>query len=249
MKKLNGKKKLAATFAAAVMAISGGASLSAFATGVDDIQQISGDNAIVDMSGYQEYLDTLTDEQRQLVFEKEQMVDNFVNEQSGGISTLSSGTLVGVPGTFTMYQQETDTYCAPACIKSVLMYTTGSSPTQASIDRVINREFTNIPSYVNSRQKQCNYVLEDDFTQSDLTRRINIDITSYKVPAFLRIYNHYGTNWYYGTDGHCILSNGIYDDLSTILIADPLGDKVTGCPYFYEKPASVVATYTTHFCW
>lgn len=250
MKKFNTKNIFAATFAAAVMAISSGASLTAFATGVDDIQQISGDNAIVDMSGYQEYLDTLTDEQRQLVYDKENMVEDFDSLLSANETNANSrAALIGVPGTFTIYQQETDTYCVPACIKSVLMYTTGSSPTQASIDSVINKDFSKIPAYVNQRQDNCNYILTTSPSQSTLTSHIKSDITSWEVPSFLRISGTTNATWYYTTSGHCVLSNGIYDDLATVLIADPLGDRVSGCPYFYEKAATNLIKYTTHMCW
>lgn len=247
MKKVNTKNTLAAAFAATVMAISCSASISAYAADATSIQSINGDNAVVNVSEYQEYLDTLTDEQKAIVNAKEQMVAGVSSNEMYG--TTRSSTKHGLSRTFTMYQQETDYYCVPACIKSMLTYVTGSSPSQSTIHDYTQLRFSVIPSYVNERQNATKYLLAESPTQSDLTRRIKSDITTWDVPTFIRIENHYGTNWYYGTDGHCILSNGIYDDLSDILIADPLGNRVTGCPYFYEKDASTVARYTTDMCW
>lgn len=250
MKKINTKSILAAAFAATVMAVSSSASLSAYAESSVSNEEFGGDYATVNSDDYQRYLGTLSDEQLQLIAEKERVAAKFETELSTErYATTRAATLIGVPGTFTIYQQETNTYCVPACIKSVLMYTTNSSPSQASIDSTINMNFTKIPDYVNARQSKCNYVLSTSPTQSTLTSHIKSDITSWEVPSFLRISGTSETSWYYATNGHCVLSNGIYDDQSIVLIADPLGERVTDCPYFYEKPASTVANYTTHQCW
>lgn len=248
MKKFNAKKKFAATFAAAVMALSFGASLSAYAESTVNNETFGGDYAIVDLEAYQSYLDTLSDAQLQLIAEKEQLASEIEAEQSIDTNANARGTLIGVPGTFTMYQQETNTYCANACMKSVLMYTIGSSPTQAQIDTELKNKFSNIPSYANARQSQCHYVHHANPTQAELTSRIKADIVNIKVPAFLRIETT-DDDWYYSTSGHCILSNGIYDDVSKILIADPLGDRAPGCPYFYEKQAYEVSERATAICW
>ncbi len=202
------------------------------------------------MDEYQAYLDTLSDEQRQLIEEKEQMAAEIEAEQSNKpYATTGEATLIGLPGVFTMYEQETYRYCGPACIKSALMYITGTSPTQSQINREINETFTNIPEYVNARQDKCLYVFSKPQTKDDITIRIRSDITVDKVPTFLRIVIPEDIEWFYPPTYHCVLSNGIYDDLETILIADPLGGKVKDCPAFYEKPASTIAKITTSICW
>ncbi len=204
---------------------------------------------IVDMDEYQRYLDTLTDEELQLIAEKEQMAAEIESAASDGTHTAPrAGTLIGVPGTFTMYQQETDTYCGPACIKSVLMYINGESPSQESIDKAVNRKFSAIPEYVNARQAECYYVLCPDPAVDELTRKIKLDITTFHVPTFLLIASRKPT-WPHDTDGHCVLSNGIYDDLSTILIADPLGEKDPEIKYFYEMDADDVAYWNRSICY
>ena len=156
---------------------------------------------------------------------------------------------ISIPGTFTMYQQETDNYCCDACIKSVLMYTANTSPSQATIHKTINLDFSKIVAYVNARENECHYLFVTSPSLSSLKDKIYYDINTEKCPSFLRIYNMSGANWYYATAGHCILSNAIYSDKSIIQIADPLGGRVSGCPYFYLKNASIVGNITTHICW
>lgn len=51
--------------------------------------------------------------------------------------------------------------------------------------------------------------------------------------------------WYYVTNGHSVVVNAIYDDYSYIQIADPLGDRVAGCPYFYLKTATAANNVCT----
>jgi hypothetical protein len=156
---------------------------------------------------------------------------------------------ITIPGTFTMYQQETDNYCCDACIKSVLMYTAKTSPSQATIHKTINLDFSKIPAYVNARESQCYYVLVNRPSKDTLTSHIKSDCQTWKVPAFLRIYNTSGANWYYATAGHCIIANGVMSDNSQIQLSDPLGGRVSGCPYFYKKSTSIVSGITTHMCW
>lgn len=155
-----------------------------------------------------------------------------------------NATKLSIPGTFTIYQQQTDTYCCPACIESTLMYINGSSPSQSSINSSINMDFTRITNYVNNRQSRSPYIYLSSPTQSQLTACIKTSI-NVAIPTFLRIAETSTPIWYYDTDGHCVLSNAIYDDNSKIQIADPLGERGSGCPYFYEKNASTVHDYTT----
>ena len=206
------------------------------------------DNAVVDMSEYHDYLDTLSDEQMEAALEKEALM-NSLSMQNGAEIQAVTATKLSIPGTFTMYQQETDTYCGSACVKSLLMYVNGSSPTQSSINSSINNSFTAIPNYVNSRQSNCQYLLVTSPTQANLQTCVYMDITNDEVPTFLRLNGTSSPSWYYATNGHCVLSNAIYSDKSIIQIADPLGGRVSGCLYFYEKSASTVSSYTTHVCY
>ncbi len=215
-------------------------------TSADSCRTTAEENcAIIDENQYHEYLQSLSKEQLQNMQQKEMMINNIMNNIESQSNNSRSVTKLSIPGNFRMYQQEADTYCIPACIKSVLMYTSNTSPAQSDIDSSINMHFTLIPSYVNHRQNQCSYLFSENPSQAFLTTSIYTDITIENAPTFLRISNTSTSNWYYYTSGHCVLSNAIYSDYSQIQIADPYGDKISGCPYFYLKSASTVANYTT----
>lgn len=211
-------------------------------TFADENSEFGQDYAIVNESEYQEYLSTLSDEQLQEISLKESMMQEIM-AQGNTFSTYA--TKISLPGTFTMYQQETDTYCGPACVKSALMYINDSSPSQTSINRSIKQDFSAIPKYINKRQSRSPYILLTSPTQTNITSTITVDIR-HEIPTFLRLSGTSTPSWYYSTNGHCVLSNAVYSDYSKIQIADPLGDRVSGCPYFYEKNASTVSSYTTH---
>lgn len=207
------------------------------------------DYAIVDMDEYQAYLDSLTDEQRQILEAKER--GDFTLADIPGESTNSSAraALIGLPGTFTMYQQIKNDYCGIACVFSALTYINGFSQPQDSLYVYVGNNFSKIPSYMNENQNKCTYFMIAGFSQKTLTDHIKSDIVSWNVPSFLRIERTEKPDWSYETNGHCVLSNGIYDDASRILIADPLGEKAPDTPYFYLKDTETVYKYITHMCW
>lgn len=227
-----------------VLTAIGCASFSAYA----ENEGFSGDHAIVDPDKYQEYLDSLTDEQLQLMEEKERMAAEIESALANRPYAVASNTYHDIPGSFTMYQQETEWLCVPACIKSVLMYVNGNSPTQAAIDWVIRENFSNIPSYINEQQNRCFYLYLKNPTSDELTSHIYSDVSRYKVPTFLRIVTR-KPEWHYDTNGHCVLSNGISDDFLHIRIADPNGGLEPDLPYFYIGETSTVKNFTTTMCW
>ena len=100
-----------------------------------------------------EYLASLSEVELQMIVEKENAATQVVRN-----TMTRSGTLVTVPSPFTMYQQETDTYCIPATIKSILMYINGTSPTQSTIAVITGTDPTRIPSYLNDRQSVRYYI-------------------------------------------------------------------------------------------
>lgn len=207
-----------------------------------------GNSAIVNETEYQEYLDSLSDEEIQEVIEKEELLSNLsLQNDSSQYSSISDK--ISIPGNFTMYQQEIDTYCIPACIKSLLVYVNGSSPSQFAINASIKTSFSAIPKYVNARQDRCQYLLVNNPSAATLATSVYMDVTKYKVPAFLRLSGTTKDNWFYETPGHCVLANAIYSDKSKLQVADPLGGRVSGCPYFYEKKLSGIYKYITNLCY
>ncbi len=207
---------------------------------------ISGEIVLTEQQ-YVEYLASLSEDDLQKIAEKESTSAQY----AGNAATRATGTLIQVPGTFTMYQQETDNYCIPATVKSILTYITGSSPTQSEIAGTTGTDPSKIPAYLNDRQDEIYYVYvkKSDFTQNGMCSKLYSTIVTNKMPASMGISGTKATNWYYATSGHSLVVHGIYDDYSYIRIADPLGDRVAGCPYFYSKSASECYNVCTRLVW
>lgn len=213
---------------------------------------MSDDYASIDGSAYQAYLDSLTDEQLQVVREKEKRLDEIEKQIIENQLTSRAVTKYVLPGSFMMFQQETDTYCVPACIKSALIYIIGISQTQSEINSVIKKDFAKILAYMNLMQNKSTYLLTDlsserslTTAKSRLTAAIFSSVYIDKVPAFLQISGTTKSDWNYEADGHCVLAYGISSDKSTILIGDPLGGW-SGCgSLYYEKDSETVAKHTT----
>lgn len=205
----------------------------------------SGEIVLTDQQ-YAEYLANLSEYDLQKIVEKEALATQYV-----GNSVARAASLITVPGTYTMYQQETDNYCIPATVKSILMYITGSSPTQSEIAETTGMDPSKIPAYLNDRQDECSYVYvqKSSFTQDGMCTRLYSTIVNNEVPASMGISGTTTSNWYYATSGHSLVVFGIYDDYSYIRIGDPLGDRVAGCPYFYSKSASDCYSVCTRLVW
>jgi hypothetical protein len=197
------------------------------------------------VDNYAAYSQSLTKADKAAIAEKEASCAMLAveNADAGQAAVLRS-----LPN-FRMYQQQTSYYCVPACIQSALMYLAKKSPSQAAIHNYTQLNFTRIPAYMNARQNKCRYALVNNPSLAVLKNRIYQDIVSKKAPVFLRIAGTNTRNWYYSTNGHCILATGIYTDRSRIRLGDPLGNRVKGCPVFYTKTSTIVKQYTTHMCW
>lgn len=232
--KMSMMKKIAVCVSAGAMLTSISATMASAAN--DDYAKVG---------NYAAYTQSLTKADKAAIAAKEAESAKLAaeNVNAGKAATLKSLS------DFKMYQQETDIYCVPACIKSTLMYIAKKSPSQATIHSYTQLDFTKIPAYVNARQSKNRYVLVNKPSLTTLKNNIYTNIVNVKVPVFLRISGTTSSNWYYSTSGHCILATGIYSDKSKIRIGDPLGKRVTGCPYFYTKSASTVKSFTTHMCW
>lgn len=225
--------------------VSAGALLAAFSTTMASAAAVTGDNAKVSASSYAAYTSSLSKADKAAIAAKEAECKKLAAEKT---QTGQAASLKRLQN-FTIYMQEEDNYCGPACIKSALRFITGSSPSQTTIHKSINMDFTKIPGFVNAREKKCYYVWGYFNNTSDLMNKIETDVVRVNVPVFLRIDGTTSSNWYYATSGHCILATGIYTDKSKVQIADPLGNRLPGCPYFYLKDASQLARFTTHYAW
>ena len=193
-----------------------------------------------------EYLASLSEDELQKIAEKENVATQVLRNKK-----TRSGSLIIVPNTYTMYQQETDTYCIPATIKSILMYINGTSPSQSTIAATTGTNPTNIPGYLNDRQNECYYIYtaKSEFNQDGMCSKLYSTIFFSHVPVSMGISGTTTSNWYYETAGHSLAVFGIYDDYSYIRFGDPLGDRVAGCPYFYTKSASLSYSVCTRIVW
>ncbi len=192
---------------------------------------------------YEAYLDSLTEEDWQKIREKEAAVEELANRPQPRIRYK-----ISIPGSFTMYQQEKDMYCVPACAKSMVQYLKGSSDSQDTIAKAMGTTTngtarSKIAPYLNSQQSKEYYVYVSEPTPTAIRDNLYHIIVTKKAPASISIAGTTTSDWYYTTGGHHLVVNAIYSDKSIIQVADPLGGKVGNTPYYYEKSAATVTKY------
>lgn len=199
----------------------------------------------------EEYWNSLSEEEKQLIKDAEEESDRIAEEWAKQPMTRAA-TKISIPGTFTMYAQTHDMYCAPACVKSIIQYLNGSSPTQDDIARGMETTLdrgtlvVNIVPYLNSKVSY-NYKLVSTPSQTTMCNRLYTTIVTNKKPGMMAIYNPKGTNWHYPTDGHALVVNAIYSDKSKVQFADPLGNKYD--KYYYIKTAAIAHAVCAHLIW
>lgn len=196
----------------------------------------------------QEYLDSLSQDDLLRIQEKENEA-KILNSQ---INTKAA-TKISIPGTFTMYQQINNYYCAPASVKSVLQYINGSSASQSTIANGLGTTSsgtnpTKIAPYLNQKQSFY-YARFANPTQTEMCDKLYATITGPKKPCLMSIVNTSGSNWHYSTGGHRLVINAIYSDKSRIQFADPLGGTQSGWPYFYLKTKAVASSVCRDIIW
>ena len=196
----------------------------------------------------QEYLNSLGQDDLLKIQKKEQEAETL-NSQ---INTKAA-TKISIPGTFTMYQQINNYYCAPASVKSVLQYINGSSASQSTIASGLGTTSsgtnpTKIAPYLNQKQSFY-YARFANPTQTEMCDKLYATITGPKKPCLMSIVNPSGSNWHYATGGHRLVINAIYSDKSRIQFADPLGGTQSGWAYFYLKTKAVASSVCRDIIW
>lgn len=158
---------------------------------------------------------------------------------------------VNLPGTTYRYEQLDPYYCVPATMQTILRYNNGTTPpAQSTIASAmgfqsgIGIDFLKVASYLNSKQTKNTYVTHYKSTQSEMTYRINADISSYVVPTSIRIQVSNSSDWFYTTSGHAIVANDIMTDESQVQLVDP------GVGYsWYTRSSSNLFKVFTHLAW
>ena len=196
----------------------------------------------------QAYLDSLSKDDV-LQIQKKEIEAKILNSQNN----TKAVTKISIPGTFTIYQQINNYYCAPASVKSVLQYINGSSASQGTIANGLGTttsgtNATRIAPYLNQNQSFY-YARFANPTKTEMCEKLYATITGPKKPCLMSIVNPSGNNWHYSTGGHRLVINAIYSDKSRVQFADPLGGTQQGYAYFYEKTASIASSVCRDIIW
>ena len=130
--------------------VSAGAMLTAFSATMAS----AANDDYAKVGNYAAYTQSLTKADKAAIAAKE-----AASKQLAAAATDSGKAATLKKLSITMYQQETDYYCVPACVKSTLMFIAKKSPSQATIHNYTQLDFTKIPAYVNARQTKNKYVL------------------------------------------------------------------------------------------
>ncbi len=116
-------KKLLIVFMSIVMILSLGIIINASDTGGEKTI-ITGEIAPTPEE-YEEYLNSLTDEELKIIDKKIKEAEELANQPQ------PRATMINIGGAYIVYQQEQSNYCVPACIKSTLQFINGDSPSQS----------------------------------------------------------------------------------------------------------------------
>lgn len=195
-----------------------------------------------------DFLESLSDEEIALMNAKIQEANDVANRPMA-----RAATKISIPGSFTIYQQETSYYCVPACVKSVLKYLTGTTYSQSSIANAMGTTTSGtysskIAPYLNEKQ-DYNYIRTTYPEQNTMCNFLYYAVANHDTPALMSIVNSTGANWHYATNGHRLVVNAVYSDDSRIQFADPLGGTKSDWPYYYEKSSSVVNSVCSDIIW
>lgn len=204
-----------------------------------------------------EFINSLSDEQRSLLKEKElalKAIDNERTKQSL-YKNSSKGTPcyeMALPGTFTLYSQDFSFFCVPASVKTALQYINGESPSQIRIYLSTSTAVANIEAYMELKQDKNLYELKINPDERYMTNCFRYDIV-HEVPSFIGIKVDDASDWgdYYTTqaNGHCLLVNALLSDYSEIQLADPASKSNNTIPPFYWMSANYVANACEKIVW
>ncbi len=187
-------------------------------------------------------------EQLLMLEEKHRMVEAMTDGVSTYATTWSS------LGTFHLYAQVNNYYCAPACVQSVLRYINGSAPSQYVIANGCNTTTSgtttpNMINYLNTQQTANVYEGFYDKDQTKIARYLYFDIHNRGIPSIISYACTVDQGWQYNSDGHvsCVIS--ARDDRGAFTLADPLigylGYGVSG----YSKSIGQLYEVFKGLCW
>ncbi len=201
----------------------------------------------------EEYYNNLSEEEKQLIAEKEAEAARIAEEWETNQRMTRAATKISIPGNFTIYGQENNYYCAPACVKSIIQYKKNSSPSQSTLANEMGTNpyfgtpMENISPCLRSHTSYL-YVLNMNPSQTQMLNYLYSTIAENKMPCIMGISNSEGILWHYSTAGHALVVNAIYSDKSRVQFADPLGGQYGG-KWYYEKSAEAAKLVCMGVIW
>lgn len=197
----------------------------------------------------------LSEQQRNILEEKHRLFSEF---EKSTISTRGSSNTWSTLGTFTIYIQETNYYCGPACVKSVLNFINGSSPLQFIVALGCNTTtsgtyLADMISYLNSKQTVNVYEGAYQETQTKLARYLYFDINTRGIPCIIGFACSTENGWQYSSNGHFSCVVAARDDRGAFILADPLpgylGYGVGGYVKTIDELFYAYNSVNIGFCW
>lgn len=196
-----------------------------------------------------EYYNSLSAEEQALLCEKINEALEYAEEPMPRAVTLHS-----ISDDYTLYRQERNNYCAPACVKSILKYITGRTFSQSNLAEEMYTTstgtlFINVETCLNNNQDDYNYNLWNtiDFDTTEMCTYINFTVYRRSMPLFFGLAPTSVNNWEYtNLSKHAVNIIGIYSDKSKLEIADP-GYGLFGT--IYERSARDANCYYLGMVW
>lgn len=138
-----------------------------------------------------------------------------------GPSLRIPNKIVSVP----VYEQANGYYCAPATVKQVTQFISGSSKTQAQIASDLGTttsgtDMTRIPDVLNGYIGSTHYFYDSMGSTSDWFGKIIYSVNQ-EMPAILDINTRAVDEIPYNSDGHFVNISGYNQDTQMIRITDP----------------------------
>lgn len=194
-----------------------------------------------------------TEKQKNMLEEKHRLLEEF--EQNKVSTYAYTWSFLDY---FTIYVQETNYYCGPATVKSVLNYINGSAPSQSTIATNCNTTssgtyLADMINYLNNKQSVNVYEGAYRVDQTKLARYLYFDVHNRGIPCIIGFACNTTNGWQYDSGGHFCCVIGARDDRGAFTLADPYtGYLGYGVPAYDKSVNDLFYAYNSvniGFCW
>lgn len=225
-------------------------------TGVDDV---SG----VDVSSYPTIEEQLIEneilsEERQFDAKQKLLWDS--DELDALANEVSAGTRLGraawnqLSGSYTLYGQSNNRYCAVACVQAAIKYCSGNYYSQDTLAESVGSKGDHISmrtarGLVNYYQTKNNYVLVENDTEKNMATRIYLDVASYGAPTILAASCAEDAGWACDSNAYAVTIYTIDSDRNNVMIADPIFGVKSNAKKFYSLSIGQVHRSELGYLW